>query len=80
MHVFPPTPAILFLIQTQQFLYFRMAEKAEASIKEEPKLGSAAAKEPMDEVFRVNHLLQIKDLDWKRQLQQAVSAPFYTFF
>ena len=29
---------------------------------------------PMDEVFRVNRLLQIEDLDWTRQLKQAVSS------
>ena len=29
---------------------------------------------PMDEVFRVNRLLQIEDLDWTHQLKQAVSS------
>ena len=41
-----------------------------------PEVGgstSTPSTHPMDEVFRVNRLLQIEDLDWTRQLKQAVS-------
>ena len=34
---------------------------------------STPSTHPMDEVSRVNRLLQIEDLDWTRQLKQAVS-------
>ena len=34
---------------------------------------STSSTHPMDEVFRVNRLLQIEDLDWTHQLKQAVS-------
>ena len=56
-----------------------MAEKAEITDQTDPKARSAtteAEETPssstapsMDDVFRVNRLLQIEDLDWKRQLQ-----------
>ena len=64
-----------------------MVEKAETTDKTDPKPGLAAAdtKEPptsstappMDEVSRVNRLLQIEDLHWKQQLQQAVSGSLF---
>ena len=41
-----------------------------------PEVGgstSTSSTHPMDEVFCVNRLLQIEDLDWTRQLKQAVS-------
>ena len=41
-----------------------------------PEVGgsmSTSSTHPMDEVFHVNGLLQIEDLDWTRQLKQAVS-------
>ena len=68
-----------------------MAEKAEQKDPAEqesehiaPEAAEAPAPStayPMDEVFRVNHLLQIEDLDWTRQLKQAVSVfqIFYIF-
>ena len=34
---------------------------------------------PMDEVFRVNRLLQIEDLDWTHQLEQAVCGFLFSF-
>ena len=46
------------------------AKPATAKAEETPSSSTAPS---MDEVFRVNRLLQIKDLDWKRQLQQAVT-------
>ena len=61
-----------------------MAEKAEQKDpveQESEHIASEAAEAsapstayPMDEVFRVNRLLQIEDLDWTRQLKQAVSS------
>ena len=60
-----------------------MVDKVELEGPIDQALGSTApeAKEtpttstahPLDEVFRVNHLLQIEDLDWTRQLKQVVS-------
>ena len=65
------------------FCVLIMADKVESEDPSGQKSGSTApeAKEipttstahTMDEVFRVNHLLQIEDLDWTRQLKQAVS-------
>ena len=56
-----------------------MAEKSEQRdpVKQElehivPEAAEAPAPStayPMDEVFRVNRLLQIEDLDWTRQLK-----------
>ena len=61
-----------------------MAEKSEQRdpVKQEsehivPEAAEAPAPStayPMDEVFRVNHLLQIEDLNWTHQLKQAVSS------
>ena len=49
------------------------AKPATAKAEETPSSSTAPS---MDEVFRVNRLLQIEDLDWKRQLQQAVTNFF----
>ena len=41
-----------------------------------PEVGASttsSSTHPMDEVFCVNRLLQIEDLDWIRQLKEAVS-------
>ena len=51
-------------------------EVAEGSEPVAPEVAEAPAPStayPMDEVFRVNHLLQIEDLDRTQQLKQAVS-------
>ena len=66
-----------------------MVEKAEQKdpVEQESELTAPEAAEapapstayPMDEVFRVNCLLQIEDLDWTRQLKQAVSS-FQIFY
>ena len=60
-----------------------MVDKVELEGPIDQALGSTAPKaketpttstaHPLDEVFRVNHLLQIEDLDWTRQLKQVVS-------
>ena len=50
------------------------------STKAAPPEGEAVAgtstEHPLDEVFRVNRLLQIENLDWTHQLEQAVSGFF----
>ena len=48
-------------------------QKLESSVPEAGESTSTSSAHPMDEVFRVNRLLQIEDLDWTRQLKQAVS-------
>ena len=48
-------------------------QNLESNVPEAGESMSTSSTHPMDEVFRVNRLLQIKDLDWTRQLKQAVS-------
>ena len=48
-------------------------QKLESSVPEAGESMSTSSAHPMDEVFHVNRLLQIEDLDWTRQLKQAVS-------
>ena len=60
-----------------------MSEESKSTGSTEQNLGSnvpeaggsmsTSSTHPMDEVFRVNRLLQIEDLDWTHQLKQAVS-------
>ena len=47
--------------------------KSEPTAPEAKESPSTSTAHPMDEVFRVNHLLQIEDLDWTQQLKQMVS-------
>ena len=64
-------------------LIWKMSEESKSTGPTEQHLGpdvpevggstSTPSTHPMDEVFRVNRLLQIEDLDWTRQLKQAVS-------
>ena len=48
-------------------------QKSESNVPEAEESTSTSTAHPMDEVFCVNRLLQIEDLDWTRQLKQAVS-------
>ena len=48
-------------------------QKSESNVPEAEESTSTSAAHPMDEVFRVNRLLQIEDLDWMHQLKQAIS-------
>ena len=64
-------------------LIWKMSEESKSTGPTEQHLGpdvpeaggstSTPSTHPMDEVFHVNRLLQIEDLDWTRQLKQAVS-------
>ena len=48
-------------------------QKLESNVPEAGESTSTSSTHPMDEVFHVYRLLQIEDLDWTRQLKQAVS-------
>ena len=48
-------------------------QEAEPVAPEASEAAASSSVYPMDEVFLVNHLLQIEDLDWTQQLKQAVS-------
>ena len=48
-------------------------QKSESNVPEAEESMSTSQTHPMDEVFRVNQLLQIEDLDWTCQLKQVVN-------
>ena len=48
-------------------------QKWESSVPEAGESTSTSSAHPMDEVFCVNRLLQIEDLDWTCQLKQVAS-------
>ena len=54
-------------------------QESEHIVPESAEASASSTAYPMDEVFRVNRLLQIEDLDWTRQLKQAVSS-FQIFY
>ena len=80
MHHFP---AKISHFARRLFLGLKMSEEVKSTGPTGQNLGSnvpevggstsTSSTHPMDEVFRVNRLLQIEDLDWTRQLKQAVS-------
>ena len=50
----------------------------------EPSKGTlqmeASAEDVAGEVQRVNRILEIENMDWERQLKQAVSESFYSWY
>ena len=40
----------------------------------------ASAEDVASEVQRVNRILEIENMDWERQLKQAVSEHFYSWY
>ena len=80
MHHFP---AKISHFAHRFFLGLKMSEEVKSTGFTGQNLGSnvpeaggstsTSSTHPMDEVFHVNRLLQIEDLDWTRQLKQAVS-------
>ena len=54
----------------------REAIPSQPSAEDEGAAGPSSA-DRMDEVFRVNKLLQIKNMDWTRQLEQVVCGFYF---
>ena len=51
--------------------------------KDKPSASSQSTAEDVavtSEVQRINQILEIENMDWSRQLKQAVSASFQNFF
>ena len=40
----------------------------------------ASAEDMVSEVQRVNRIVEIENMDWERQLKQAVSEGFYSWY
>ena len=57
----------------------KMEEKKPPQVSQPPKEGTSEDVALATEVQRINRLLEIENLDWTRQLKQAVSVDFLSF-
>ena len=57
----------------------RMEEKKPPQASQPPEAGTSEDVALATEVQRTNRLLEIENLDWTRQLKQAVSVVFLSF-